>query len=116
METFEGIALSMRVFVVDLDSIVIQPPLAVSVLEGDGIIDKFEEVRDGGVVGQRHVEEHIALRQAVAPHMEPQSKISIHVHDRNNIYLIKFVVALAKFSKPYELNCRCDYHNSRALE
>lgn len=96
METFKGIALSARVFVVDLDNIVVQAPLAVSVLKGDGIIDKFEEVRDGGIVGQRYVEEHIALRQAVAPHMEPQSKVPIHVRYRKDLCLITFVVALAK--------------------
>lgn len=61
MEAFEGIALSMGASVVNLDNVIIQAPLAVSILEGNGFVDEFKEIRNGWVVGQRHVEEDVIL-------------------------------------------------------
>lgn len=71
VETLEGGRLSTGSLVVDLDNVVVQAPLAVSVLEGDVVVDELEKIGDGRVVGQGHVEEDVVLRQAVAPHMYP---------------------------------------------
>lgn len=82
VEALESTPIAKGVFVVDLNNIVVQAPLAVSILKGNGVVDELEQVRDGGIVGQGHIEEDVTLGQTVAPHVESQSKISIHTRCR----------------------------------
>lgn len=64
--------------VLQLDGIVLQTPLAMGIFEGDGVVDEFEEVCDGGFVGYGDTEKDADVRKAVAADHQAKAEGSVH--------------------------------------